>query len=326
MMKKITSLLLLWVMILPLWAQFHDPVSFSVSQKKLSESEFEIVFTGKAEAGWHVYSTDIPDGGPTPATINFDEQKGVEPVGKLTARGKVHKAYDNLFGMEVSYMENTAVFVQKIRITDVTYSVKGYLNYGACNDENCMPPTNVEFAFSGSGKPAAGNAVAEPQKQKEKVADASVVEKEEKTDAPVIGGIDTVATGLSVADSVPSAVAGGNAVVAASDYWTPVIDELVEDIPVGIPWWLGRFAYPLCMADYPDDREFLPETFGRQTQRYPRCGDVWCEHSGHLCAFGLSDYRYFRGQCPECPVHECGIQHLFLPDVAGVCRQFLRCF
>ena len=226
MMKKITSLLLLWVMTLPLWAQFHDPVSFSVSQKKLSESEFEIVFTGKAEAGWYVYSTDIPDGGPTPATINFDEQKGVEPVGKLTARGKVHKAYDNLFGMEVSYMENTAVFVQKIRITDATYSVKGYLNYGACNDENCMPPTNVEFAFSGSGKPAAGNAVAKPQKQKEKVADASVVEKEEKTDAPVIGGIDTVATGLSVADSVPSAVAGGNAVVAASDYWTPVIDEL----------------------------------------------------------------------------------------------------
>ena len=91
MMKKITSLLLLWVMVLPLWAQFHDPVSFSVSQKKLSDSEFEIVFTGKAEAGWHVYSTDIPDGGPTPATINFDEQKGVEPVGKL------HKAYDNLF-------------------------------------------------------------------------------------------------------------------------------------------------------------------------------------------------------------------------------------
>ena len=51
MMKKITSLLLLWVMVLPLWAQFHDPVSFSVSQKKLSDSEFEIVFTGKAEAG-----------------------------------------------------------------------------------------------------------------------------------------------------------------------------------------------------------------------------------------------------------------------------------
>lgn len=242
MMKKITSLPLLWVMVLPLWAQFHDPVSFSVSQKKLSDSEFEIVFTGKAEAGWHVYSTDIPDGGPTPATINFDEQKGVEPVGKLTARGKVHKAYDNLFGMEVSYMENTVVFAQKMRITDATYSVKGYLNYGACNDENCMPPTNVEFTFSGSGKPAAGNAVAEPQKQKEKTADTPVAEKEEKADAPVIGGADTVATGLVVTDSVPSAVAGSNAAVAASDYWTPVIDELAafgEDASnaASQTWW-----------------------------------------------------------------------------------------
>lgn len=108
----------------------------------------------------------------------------MEPVGKLTARGKVHKAYDNLFGMEVSYMENTVVFAQKMRITDATYSVKGYLNYGACNDENCMPPTNVEFTFSGSGKPAAGNAVAEPQKQKEKTADTPVAEKEEKQMRP----------------------------------------------------------------------------------------------------------------------------------------------
>ena len=146
-MKKITSLLLLWVMALPLLAQFQEPVKFSVAQNKLSDSEFEIVFTGSIDPGWHVYSTDIPEGGPTPATINFDEQKGVEPVGKLTARGNVHKAFDELFGMEVTYMEGTAVFVQKMRITEASYSVKGYLNYGACNDQNCMPPTNVHAAY-----------------------------------------------------------------------------------------------------------------------------------------------------------------------------------
>ena len=157
------------------------PGKFFCFPKKLSDSEFEIVFTGKAEAGWHVYSTDIPDGGPTPATINFDEQKGVEPVGKLTARGKVHKAYDNLFGMEVSYMENTAVFAQKMRITDATYSVKGYLNYGACNDENCMPPTNVEFAFTGTGKSAAKAPADKDKKEKsEKGNEALAAGKEKK--------------------------------------------------------------------------------------------------------------------------------------------------
>ena len=95
-MKKIASLLLLWVMALPLMAQFQEPVKFSVSQNKLSDSEFELVFTGTVDPGWHVYSTDIPDGGPTPATITFDEQTGVEPAGKLTAKGNVHKAFDEL--------------------------------------------------------------------------------------------------------------------------------------------------------------------------------------------------------------------------------------
>ncbi len=235
MMKKTISLLLSWVMAVPLWAQFHDPVSFSVSQKKLSESEFEIVFTGKVEAGWHVYSTNIPDGGPTRATINFDEREGAEPADVLTARGNVHKAFDNLFEMEVSYMENTAVFVQKMRITDATYSVKGYLNYGACNDENCLPPTNVEFAFSGSGKPVAA------ESPKQKTTDTTVTDEGKKTDAPVIEQTDTV-TGVAVTDSVPSAVAGGNAAVAASDYWTPVVDELAAfgeyaSNAAGQAWW-----------------------------------------------------------------------------------------
>ncbi len=201
------------------------PGKFSVSQKKLSDSEFEIVFTGKAEAGWHVYSTDIPDGGPTPATINFDEQKGVEPVGKLTARGKVHKAYDNLFGMEVSYMENTAVFAQKMRITDATYSVKGYLNYGACNDENCMPPTNVELL---SPVRASRRPRLRPIRTRRRKARRGMRRlrpgKKKKNGKVVIGEADRV-TNLVVADPLTSTVQG-QAAVAASDYWTPVVDEL----------------------------------------------------------------------------------------------------
>ena len=225
-MKKITSLLLLWVMALPLLAQMQEPVKFSVAQNKLSDSEFEIVFTGNIDPGWHVYSTDIPEGGPTPATINFDEQKGVEPVGKLTARGNVHKAFDELFGMEVSYMEGTAVFVQKMRITEASYSVKGYLNYGACNDQNCMPPTNVEFSFEGEGKPQAAAAKAAPEKKKE-VAEAEPAKKEEA--APLAEAKEAVAVPADSAavDSAVAAVPADNkAAVGATDYWTPVIDEL----------------------------------------------------------------------------------------------------
>ena len=225
-MKKITSLLLLWVMALPLLAQMQEPVKFSVAQNKLSDSEFEIVFTGNIDPGWHVYSTDIPEGGPTPATINFDEQKGVEPVGKLTARGNVHKAFDELFGMEVSYMEGTAVFVQKMRITEASYSVKGYLNYGACNDQNCMPPTNVEFSFEGEGKPQAAAAKAAPEKKKE-VAGAETEIKEEAAPLAETKEAAAVPANSAAVDSAVAAVPADNkAAVGATDYWTPVIDEL----------------------------------------------------------------------------------------------------
>ena len=225
-MKKITSLLLLWVMALPLLAQMQEPVKFSVAQNKLSDSEFEIVFTGNIDPGWHVYSTDIPEGGPTPATINFDEQKGVELVGKLTARGNVHKAFDELFGMEVSYMEGTAVFVQKMRITEASYSVKGYLNYGACNDQNCMPPTNVEFSFEGEGKPQAAAAKAAPEKKKE-VAEAEPAKKEEAAPLAEAKEAAAIPADSAAVDSAIAAVPAGNkAAVGATDYWTPVIDEL----------------------------------------------------------------------------------------------------
>ena len=225
-MKKITSLLLLWVMALPLLAQFQEPVKFSVAQNKLSDSEFEIVFTGSIDPGWHVYSTDIPEGGPTPATINFDEQKGVEPVGKLTARGNVHKAFDELFGMEVTYMEGTAVFVQKMRITEASYSVKGYLNYGACNDQNCMPPTNVEFSFEGEGKPQAAAAKAAPEKKKE-VAGTEAETKEEAASLAEAKEAAAVPADSAAVDSAVAAVPADNkAAVGATDYWTPVIDEL----------------------------------------------------------------------------------------------------
>ena len=88
-MKKIISSLFLLLLCFTASAQMQEPVKFSVTQKTLSDTEFEIVFTGKVEAGWHVYSTDIPDGGPTPAAIIFDQIKGVEPVGKLKPTGKV---------------------------------------------------------------------------------------------------------------------------------------------------------------------------------------------------------------------------------------------
>lgn len=185
-------------------AQFQTPVTITASQKKVADDALEIVFQGNVDAGWHVYGTDIADGGPTRAELTLEKQKGLKPDGKLKATGKLHKAMDEMFGMEVSYMEGTASFVQRFTITEPEYEVAGYLTYGACNDENCIPPTNVEFSFKGEGKPQ----TTEPEK--------IVEEPKEEEKAAVVE--DTITAEEPVQEDVRDSV--GN------DLWAPVVDEL----------------------------------------------------------------------------------------------------
>ena len=148
-MKRGSILLciLMILYVLPSLAQIQDPVIFTSELKKISEKEAEIVFKGQIDGGWHVYSTDLQDGGPISATFNIENIKGAELDGKLIPMGKEEEKMDPMFGMKVRYFENEAVFKQKLKLTAKTYAIEGYLEYGACNDENCLPPTAVEFSF-----------------------------------------------------------------------------------------------------------------------------------------------------------------------------------
>ena len=133
-------------------AQMADPVHFTSQLKELGNDEAEIIFTAKIDQGWHVYSTNLTDG-PIAATFNVVTMEGVEKVGKLRPRGNEQKVFDKLFDMEVRYFENTATFVQKIKFTKPKYVIDCYLEYGACNDQMCMPPSTVEFKKTGSLTP-----------------------------------------------------------------------------------------------------------------------------------------------------------------------------
>ena len=163
-MKKTFFLSCLW-MILGLTtalAQIQDPVQFKAEWKNISDTEAQIVFTGVIDAGWHVYSTDLPEGGPISATFNTDQMEGLELDGKLMPEGKEIEAFDKVFDMKLRYFEEKAVFIQKLKITGANYFIEGYLQYGSCNDENCLPPTNIEFSFSGKGTATASESNATP--------------------------------------------------------------------------------------------------------------------------------------------------------------------
>ena len=181
--------------VLAVRAQILEPVTFKTEVKQVSDDRVEVVFTGTIDAGWHVYSTELGDGGPISATFNVDKIQGAEPVGKLKPVGKEISAYDKLFEMQVRYFEKTAQFVQELKLTGGAWQVAGYLEYGACNDENCLPPTQVPFSFEGKA---------------DGVSQASAPLAEGKAEANPDEEAANVTTSLS----------------AEPDYWKPVVDEL----------------------------------------------------------------------------------------------------
>ena len=147
-MRKLTLLLLFSFITLFSFAQIFNPVE--IEQKlTVKGSEGEMLFTAFIEEGWHLYATDIPAGGPTAASITFETLEGAEAVGALQSGAGVKESMDPIFGMRVSYFEGEGAFIQKLKFTGGAYRVQGYLEYGSCNDENCMPPTKYEFDIKG---------------------------------------------------------------------------------------------------------------------------------------------------------------------------------
>ena len=218
-MKKVLTLLLMFGLSFAAFAQMVDPVKFTAKLEMLKGDEAQIVFSGKIDNGWHVYSTELGNDGPISATFNAVKMDGVKTVGKLTPKGHEISEFDNMFGMKLRFFEGSVTFVQKIKFTKPTYNINCYLEYGACNDETCMPPTEVPFTAKGNSPAVTEDAAAEAQKEETQPA-----AEEEKalaaTDTAAVAAVDS-----TVADT---------AAVASSDLYTPVINELksYEDNPV----------------------------------------------------------------------------------------------
>lgn len=213
-MKKICLWLFVFTLAaLNLQAQIKEPVKFKTSFKSISPTEAEIIFSGTIDNGWHVYSTNLPDGGPISATFNVDKQQGVQPVGKFQAKGKEVSTFDKLFEMQVRYFSHAVQFVQKVKITGATYHIEGYLEYGACDDESCLPPTQVPFKFSGKGVEGGAQA-------------SSATTADKTTQATDEAAAATVALNVDSLKNVNDSSSVAAVAVGTTDLWAPVINEL----------------------------------------------------------------------------------------------------
>ena len=219
-MKKLLTILIGLTAVLTAAAQMQDPIHFRSELKRISDTEAELLFQATIDAGWHVYSTGLGNNGPISATFHADRMEGAQTVGALKARGNEIKQFDKLFGMEVRYFEQAVTFVQKIRFTQPRYDISCYIEYGACSDAMCLPPSSAELKTSGKGIE-----VKEPAKT-----DTSLIAQPQ----PVTSEKDTVLA--SKKDSI----------LANKDLWQPVVKELQafgnKDITdTEISWWIIFF-------------------------------------------------------------------------------------
>lgn len=222
-MKKLMTLALMLFAALMVNAQMAKPVHMSSKLKTNGTAEGEIVFSGSIDPGWHVYSTGLGSDGPISATFHVDKKDGVELVGKLMPRGKEIAKFDKMFEMNLRYFEGSVSFVQKVKFTKPEYTIDGYLEYGACNDESCLPPQEV--GIKQSGKSPAFVAPTQPmQDKKDAGADPAVAAAQAKADSlaavALQGGADSVARGDS------ATIAASLSSTDTESWWKPVVDEL----------------------------------------------------------------------------------------------------
>jgi len=155
-MKKITAgLVFLLFVCLTVSSQILDPVKWRFKVEQPAPGEATVLMIATADPGWHVYSQNIPKGGPIPTTFSFDQSPHYERVGKVT-EPKAIEENDPNFDMVLKFFADKVVFKQKIRVLGrENFTLKGTVNFMCCDDKQCLPPNDVEFELRVNGDPSA---------------------------------------------------------------------------------------------------------------------------------------------------------------------------
>lgn len=225
-MKKLFGTLVLVIIALTVQAQIHTPVKWKIKIDDSGAAEKAILFTANIDKGWHLYDQDLPSGGPVSTSFTFETLKGAELVGKPTPSVKATEVYDESFAMNLRWFPGTVTFTQKIKITDpAKFKVAGEVEFMVCNDETCLPPDRVSFAFDKKNLSSAtlANTTTAAPITPETDADTSA-----EADSNLVTEVAPDATGTTseTADMKAETPRITNELTDDGALWTPVIDQL----------------------------------------------------------------------------------------------------
>jgi len=225
--RRAALLVLLFMVTALSQAQMMNPVHGSAQLKTNGTAEGEIIFSMTIDKGWHVYSTNLGSDGPISATFNAVKMDGVQAVGKLKAVGNELTQFDNLFGMKLRFFENSARFVQKVKFTKPNYAIDAYLEYGACNDQNCLPPSDIVIKKAGKSPAVDGAKDAADEAKAE--ADAAKLAAAQATNMADGSSVNADSLAKLKADSAAKVAAAAAAQLSQADkdvLWKPVVKQL----------------------------------------------------------------------------------------------------
>ena len=177
--KKIVGLFILVFAFSFANAQILDPVDFSTSTEKISDTDYYLVVTATIDEGWHLYAQYIPEDGPIPTTITLEKNSNdFQLIGK-PLEGKGHTSFDKIFEMDIKYFENTTTFKQRIRLlTNEKIDINGEIEFMACDDGQCTPPSFKDLNFSLQGK---AGIIATDTEIEKIIEDSNITEKKNET-------------------------------------------------------------------------------------------------------------------------------------------------
>jgi thiol:disulfide interchange protein len=144
-LKRKLFFLLSLVLTFTLQAQIFDPVTWDFNYEKKGDNQYEIVISAIIEEGSHIYSMDIPEGGPIPTSVSFDTVPGYSLEGEAWEVTKPEELFDEAFGLKIKSFSGKAEFRQKITGNSPSFKVSGTVNFMACNNATCSPPKDVDF-------------------------------------------------------------------------------------------------------------------------------------------------------------------------------------
>ncbi|WP_200976059.1 cytochrome c biogenesis protein CcdA [Echinicola sp. 20G] len=277
-MKKIQLLLLLLFTAFISEAQILEPVSWKVESNAKEDGKVELIITAKIDAGWHLYSQHIDEGGPVPTSFTFNESAAFELEGEMKEVTEPTEKYDDMFLMDVRYFSDKAIFKQMIIAKEAKGSVEGTVAFMVCDDTQCLPPNEVELSIpfeanlpvkkeeKKAAEPAAQKQVEEKPIAKVETAKTEVQNAPEKQPEPQKAAEEEAPEEIVISEPETEKVV--EAVVVKQEEVKPVVKETEEKEAssiwgIFIAGLLGGFAALLMPCIFP----MLPLTISYFTKQ-----------------------------------------------------------